>query len=143
MPDKQGFEIYDKLYPLPEAFRMGDPILVEEVTGLAWGEFSDRMDDPDGDPAVMLGMLAVAVWQVNPRWRRDRVARWVEALNMDDVKFIGDDPEVVEASPPADGSSPADEDSNSRSSKPPGSSSDMSPASTTPVGSLPPIPVSR
>ncbi len=74
------FEIFDKEYPLPQAFRMGDPVLVEEVTGLTWGEFSDRMDDADGDPAIMLGMLAVAVWQTNPRWRRDRVARYVEGL---------------------------------------------------------------
>ncbi len=97
------FEVFDKEFPLPQAFRMGDPVLVEEVTGLTWGEFSDRMDDAEGDPAIMLGMLAVAVWQTNPRWRRDRVARYVEAIKIEDVKFVGEDREE-EANPPANGS---------------------------------------
>lgn len=128
-----GFEVHDKFYPLPERFRMGDPVLVEEVTGLPWGDFSDRLEDAGGDPAVMLGMLAVAVWQANPRWRRDRVARYVEAVDIDDVRFIGDTEEEADAGPPG-GASPADADSPSKSSSPPDTSSDTTRASTTPAG---------
>ena len=112
-----GFEIGDKFYKLPDEFRMGDPVLVEEVTGLSWGEFSDRLEDEGGDPVVMLGMLAVAVWQANPRWRRDRAARFVEAVNIGDVKFIGEEKEA-DAGPPPEESSPKDDDSTSKSNEP-------------------------
>ncbi len=135
------FEIFDKEYPLPQAFRMGDPVLVEEVSGLTWGEFSDRMDDADGDPAIMLGMLAVAVWQTNPRWRRDRVARYVEGLKIEDVKFVGEEREP-ETSPPVNGSSPKDAGSPSESRPPAGLSSDTTQSSITPDGLPPTIPVS-
>ncbi len=135
------FEIFDKEYPLPQAFRMGDPVLVEEVTGLTWGEFSDRMDDADGDPAIMLGMLAVAVWQTNPRWRRDKVARYVEGLKIEDVKFVGEEREP-EANPPVNGSSPKDVGSSSGSGQLPVSTSDTNRVSTTPDGLPPTIPAS-
>ncbi len=134
------FEIFDKEFPLPQAFRMGDPVLVEEVTGLTWGEFSDRMDDADGDPAIMLGMLAVAVWQTNPRWRRDRVARYVEGLKIEDVRFVGEEREP-EANPPVNGSL-RDAGSLSESRPPAVSSSDTTPSSITPAGLPPTIPVS-
>lgn len=135
-----GFEIHDAFYPLPESFRMGDPVLVEEVTGLTWGEFSDRTEEPENDPAVMLGMLAVAVWQTNPRWRRDRVARFVESLDIGDVKFIGE--EADEQSPPDGAASPQADDSTSKSNGPPGSISAITPVSTTQDGLPPTIPVS-
>ncbi len=134
------FEIFDKEFPLPQAFRMGDPVLVEEVTGLTWGEFSDRMDDADGDPAIMLGMLAVAVWQTNPRWRRDRVARYVEGLKIEDVRFVGEEREP-EANPPVNGSL-RDAGLSSESRPPAVSSSDTTRSSITPDGLPPTIPVS-
>lgn len=136
-----GFEVNDRFYKMPESFRMGDPILVEEVTGLTWPEFSDRLEEPEGDPAVMLGMLAVAVWQGNDRWRREKVARFVEALSIEDVKFIA---EETDARPPdEDGSSAKDDGSASRSSgQADTSSEDVSPGSTTPAGSQPTTPVS-
>lgn len=129
-----GFEIGDAFYPLPKAFRMGDPILVEEVTGLTWSEFSDRMEDPEGDPAVMLGMLAVAIWQTNPRWRRERAARFAENINIENVKFLGDEPEP-DANPPAEEPSAKADGSTSRSKQRAGSDSGTTLASTTPDGS--------
>ena len=138
---ESGFQINEAFYPIPQAFRMGDPVLVEEVTGLSWGDFSDRLDEPEGDPVVMLGMLAVAVWQTNPRWRRDRVARWVEAIDIEAVKFI-DGEETDAGPPPVTEAAPTSNGSAEPSSVPPDSNSDTTPPSTTPVGSPPTIPVS-
>jgi hypothetical protein len=136
---EQGFEIHSTFYRMPEAFRMGDPVLVEDVSGLTWTEFSDRMDDTGGDPAVMLGMLAVAVWQANPKWRRDRVARFVESVDIADVKFIGDEAEE-DARPPDVEDSPKAENSTSKSGQPAASPSDTNQSSTTQVGSQPTSP---
>ena len=32
--DQPGFEIAGRLYPVPQGFRLGDPALVREVTGM-------------------------------------------------------------------------------------------------------------
>lgn len=92
-------EIEGRVYALPQSFRLGDPVLVQEVTGLAWPEFVDRLDDAADDPTALLGMIAVAVWQGNPRWRRDKVARYVEALQMDALQVVVPDREVDEGPP--------------------------------------------
>lgn len=83
------FQIDGTDYPVPQAFRLGDPVLVAEVTGLSWAEFAELLDEGSGDPRAMLGMIAVAVWQTNPGWKRERVRRMVEALSMDSVEFVG------------------------------------------------------
>ena len=134
------FEIFGIEYPVPEGFKLGDPVLIEEVTGLKLGEFTDRGDDPT-DMVVMLGLVAWSVAHANPQWHRTRVARFVEGLRLEDVKFVADEVEA-DASPPVNGSSPKDEGSISRSSKPLDSSLDTTPLSTTPDGLPPTIPVS-
>lgn len=139
---KDRFEIHGREYLLPEAFRMGDPVLVEEVTGLEWGDFSDRVDDAGNDPIVMIGMLAVSVWQTNPRWKRDRVARFVEAIRIEDVKYLaGDEPEE-ETSPPVEGESAEVADLRSTLEKPLDSHLVESRSFTTPDGLHPITPVS-
>lgn len=95
MADQIGVQIGSHFYPLPTAFRLGDPVLVEELTGLDWNSFVERLpdeDEPDDapeDPVAMLGMIGVAVWQRNPTWKRDRVVRFVTALNMENVEIVG------------------------------------------------------
>lgn len=110
-----GFEIKGRFYPFVESFRLGDPVLVERLTGLEWHEWIERLpdgDDPtaDGDlsdPLVMLGMVGVAIWQGNPSWARDKVARYVERLNMEDVEATGDDQEdEFDPPPPAPATAP-------------------------------------
>jgi len=96
-----GFEIGGNLYPFPTSFRLGDPVLVEQVTGLDWPTFTNRLDDADYDEdlVTLSGLIAVALWQSNPTWRRDRVVREVERLNLESVKVVGDEP--ADDSPPA------------------------------------------
>lgn len=105
---RAGFQIDDRLYPVPEAFRLVDPVLVEELTGLSWGEFEDRLpsgdDDIDGqgaDPVALVGLVGVAVWQQNPRWRRDRVVRYVQQIPQDKLSIYAPDDEDGDGGPPA------------------------------------------
>ena len=142
MPEKPGFQIGRRFYPFPASFRLGDPVLVEELTGLDWHAFLDRLPDedaPDGqepDPVAMLGLVGVAVWQANPRWRRDRVVSYVQGLDMGDVEAVGaDDDEEDEASPPAE-AEPApgqpDSETSASSSRP---ESESPSAASSPTGS--------
>lgn len=100
MAEQSGFQVGQGFYPLPEKFRIGDPSLVESITGLSWNEFTDRLDPDEPDPIVLSGMLAVAVWQANPRWTRDRVQRFVEGIAIDDVTFVGAEEEDAPAQDP-------------------------------------------
>lgn len=136
------FEVYGREYPAPTAFRFGDPVLIQEVTGLTWTEFDDRINSGEDDPVTALGMFAVAVWQTNPRWRRDRVARFAEAIPMGDVKLVGDDEDEADAVPPPTNGSASDADSTSKSEKQADTTSGANPASTTPHGSPTTIPES-
>lgn len=105
---ESGFEIEGRTYPFVGSFRLGDPVLVERLTGLDWNEWTDRLpdeDDPTGelnDPLVMLGMVGVAVWQTNPRWSREKVARYVEQLDMSAVEVHAPDVEEDDTLPPTE-----------------------------------------
>lgn len=113
-----GFEINGEFYPFPTAFRLGDPVLVAEVTGLEWMEFAEMLDE--GSPRTLPGLVAVSVWQKNPGWRRDKVVRFVEAIDQDAVTVV--QPEGTDAGPPdvADttGTSPGGSTASSDSSVP-------------------------
>lgn len=105
-----GYQIRNKFYAFPASFRLLDSVLIRELTGMAWAEFINAMpedDDPDavGDPAVMVGLIGVAIWQQNPTWPRSKVSKFVQGISMEEVEAIGmdvDDDEVAEAdaSPP-------------------------------------------
>lgn len=109
MADQVGVQIGSHFYPLPTTFRLGDPVLVEELTGLTWADFVERLPDEDApddmpeDPVSMLGLIGVAVWQGNPTWRRDRVVRFVTALAMDKIEITGPEPEEATEKDDADG----------------------------------------
>ena len=143
MADQTGWEIKGQFFPDPESFRMGDPVLVEQVTGLDWPSFTERLDDPafEQDLVLVSGLVAVAIWQQRPQWRRDRVARYVETLDIGAVKFIGGDaPEAVEEndeSPPEGAAPESDSETPPPSSTtPPASSSEStSPSSSGADGS--------
>jgi hypothetical protein len=83
--DEPGFSIGDEFYAFPTSFRLGDPVLVGEVTGLGWNEFAEMLDQ--GDPRTLAGLVAVAVWQKHPQWRRERVLLFVESLAMESLVF--------------------------------------------------------
>ena len=127
MPDQPGFEIFKRFYPLItlDQFRFGDPVLVTEVTGLTWPEFTagaQRMQDEynslleqeleiehEPDPVIVFGLMAVAFWNGNRQMGRAKVVKAVERIPMSDVEFIPGDEEEADVRPPdlaADGTPP-------------------------------------
>ena len=122
--NRAGFEINGRFYPMPATFRLGDPVLVEELTGLEFPDFAERLGlaqqvpDADLDPVLTLGLIGVSIWQANPRWRRDKVVRYVQAIPQDDVEFQGSDDEDG-PSPPAEPTADGSTDSVERSSTSP------------------------
>lgn len=105
MPDKDGVEIYKRFYPWPTRFRIGDPVLVKEVTGMRWPDFVAALDDVDEDEApdqvVLAGLIAVAFWQGNPQMSRDKARRSVEKIPVDEIEIIDSDEVEGDALPPA------------------------------------------
>src|SRR5262245_23278325 len=116
MPDKDGVEIYKRFYPWPDAFRLGDPVLVKEITGMRWPDFVQALDEqneaiemaeemgmpsPQPDQVVLAGLIAVAFWHGNPMMNRDKARRALERIPMDDIELIDGDEGEVDLSPPA------------------------------------------
>lgn len=158
MPDQDGVEIYKRFYPWPDSFRLGDPVLVKEITGMRWPDFTqgvqDQMDaiaearemgqePPDADQVVIAGLVAVAFWQGNPHMSRDKARRALERIPMEDIEIIEGDEGEADLGPPAQAGAAAETaqktTSNGSASSPeqytettlPGSSSDE----TSPNGS--------
>jgi hypothetical protein len=118
MADQPGVEIYKRFYPWPDRYRLGDPVLVQQVTGMSWPEFSaareaqeelifekkergEELVDGDVDQVVLAGLIAVAFWQGNPQMTRDKARRAIERTPMEDIELIdGDDEEEADARPP-------------------------------------------
>jgi len=118
MPDRSGVEIYKRFYPWPDAARLGDPVLVSEITGMRWpdfelarAEYSQAVDEaremgadpPTADPILFIGTVAIAFWQGNPMMTRDKVRRALERISMDDIEVIDGDEGEVDVGPPAQG----------------------------------------
>jgi hypothetical protein len=111
--EKPGFEIEGRRYPFPESFRLGDPVLVAELTGMSFPEFAEALDDPDRreDPAILIGLIGVAVWQGNPRWRRDKVIAYVQQIDLGEFEAFGGGAEDEQLPPAEPAQEPADETS--------------------------------
>ena len=106
MPDKDGVEIYKRFYPWPDRFRLGDPVLVKEVTAMRWPDFVAALDELDEDEApdqvVLAGLIAVAFWQGNPQMSRDKARRAVERIPQDEIEIVeGDEGDVGPPAPTA------------------------------------------
>lgn len=147
-----GFELDGRFYAFPHRFRLVDPVLIVELTGLSFDEFQDALagdddaslDDTIDDPVVLLGLMACAFWQANPRWRRDRVVRYFQTVYQGQVSFVsGDDPdelelagdaEVADVDPPpaAGGSSTSDESAATSSGQPSSDSAETGPTRSGP-----------
>ena len=94
-----SFRIGDEEYQVPDTFRILDPVLVHELTGLDFQEFAElAQDSGNRDPRVLVAMVGVAVWQKHTTWKRDRVIRYLQDVNMEDVGF--DQAEEDDAGPP-------------------------------------------
>jgi hypothetical protein len=112
VPDVDGVEIYKRFYPWPNSFRIGDPVLVNQVTGMTWPDFTAALDDqnraiaeaeemggepPQADQVILAGLIAVAFWQGNPQMSRDKARRAIERVPMEDVEIIEGETDI---SPP-------------------------------------------
>lgn len=105
-----GFEIKGRFYDWPTPpFRVCDWVLLRDVTGLESSEFAERHDamledsvQPEMIDMVMFsGLIAVAIWQKFPDWKRTSVVQYVEKLGEGDVKMVGMEPDgPPEATPP-------------------------------------------
>jgi len=118
MPDRDGVEIYKRFYPWPSSFRLGDPVLVKEITGMRWPDFAEALDTqneaveeaeelglptPQPDQVVVAGLIAVAFWQGNPTMSRDKARRALERIPMEDIEISDGDEGEVDLGPPAPG----------------------------------------
>ena len=118
MPDRDGVEIYKRFYPWPDSFRLGDPVLVNQITGMRWPDFTQALDEqnqameeaeemgtemPVPDQVVLAGLIAVAFWQGNPTMSRDKARRALERIPMEDIEVIDGDEGEADLGPPAQG----------------------------------------
>jgi hypothetical protein len=100
--------IRGKAYPYPSSTKLGDPAVIELVTGLRHSEWRKRWvaavvsaleateqgedledSDVESDSMVTLGIVAVAVARGNPNWTRDQVFDFVKDVNFDEVTIEG------------------------------------------------------
>jgi hypothetical protein len=142
--------IRGKAYPYPSSTKLGDPAVIELVTGLKHSEWRKRWvgavvsaleatekgediedQDVDSDSMVTLGIVAVAVARGNPTWSRDQVFQFVKDINFDEVTIEGGD-----AGPP-DQESPSEEKQKSGPEPASESSSDLD--SDSKKSEIPPI----
>ena len=127
--DQPGFTVGDKFYPFPSSFRLGDALLIKELTGMDFLEFIEACDDPgrERDPILIAGILGVAVWRANPRWPRDRARLFVQQIDITGYEYeAGADKD--DTIPPSEAGEPI--------------SSATSPATSTPTPELPSDPSS-
>jgi len=109
------FEIGGVEYPVPTQFRISDPALVREVTGMDWETFMQGLREEQEDPVLVSGLVAVAVWQANPAWPRAKVVRWLQEIEWGALQAHGAETNGADAGPPAQGggSGPASQPSTS------------------------------
>lgn len=113
---RPGFQVGGRFYPSPTSFRLGDPVLVTELTGLSWQDFLEKLDaadddDEGADPAVMLGIVGVAIWQQHPGWRRDKAVAHVQSLSFESISAVGMEDAEGDAGPPDEPGEPSSTDS--------------------------------
>jgi hypothetical protein len=100
MDEAASFEIGGVVYPVPTAFRITDPALVREVTGMDWAEFVEGLREEEQDPVLVSGLVAVAVSQANPGWRRDRIIRYLGEIDFEELGFNQPSTNGADAGPP-------------------------------------------
>lgn len=163
MSEQTQIRIKDKLYDYPTGSKIGEPALIEYVTGLTHKEWRRRyraaveemldalqkaaddddetaLNDLEDDEVVAAGVVAVAVSRAHPRWSRSQVAELVNQLDADEVSVEGGD-----ADPPAEGGEkPSDNLTSGNGSASPSSSdsdTDLS-ESSPPSSGTPTLPTS-
>ncbi len=117
--DRAGVRINGRFYAFVESFKHGDPILIHEVTGLDWDEFSEMLakagDGRGVNPIVQTALIAVAVQREHKTWSRREVSDFIRDLDLGSEDYVGVDAEpeegVLPPTQPAESSSSSDETS--------------------------------
>jgi hypothetical protein len=108
MAEKAGVRINGEDYFFVDAFKLGDPALVYEVTGLDWNTFSElfaKSGDGHPDPNIMTGLIAVAIQRGHSTWTRREVYDYVRELDFADLDYFGGEgKEDASVAVPPDGS---------------------------------------
>lgn len=101
--EKAGFKIGGVFYPAPERFRVGDAVLIAEITGMPFPEFAQALDDDErrGDLVILAGLIGAAIWQSKSTLKRAQVVKIVEQIDFESLDFEGGD-DTGEAKPPAE-----------------------------------------
>ena len=122
------FKIGDVVYDFPEQIRLGDAVLVRELVGIDIEDLAEA-----GEVTKLTAYLAISVWQANPKWSRQKVARFVEQIDIETVKAEGGEPDPpVLAATILEQTSPA---SSNGSTTTPAASSEAPASATTPASS--------
>ena len=99
-PQESGWRIEGTFYPVPTRLSPTDPVLIRELTGMSFVEFTKLLDEDAAAFEVMLGFLGVAVWQQNRKWTRAEVVAFVNDMDLSSMEVVGDEAEG-DAGPPA------------------------------------------
>ncbi len=132
--EKPGVRIGPTFYPFVDQFKHGDPILIHEVTGMNWDEFSEMLskagDGRSVNPIVQTALIAVAIQRVHSTWSRREVSEFVRNLDLGDEEYVGGEAVKDEEMLP-----PNESGESSDSSEETSSTSPESPSSQSPTGS--------
>jgi hypothetical protein len=90
------------VYDFPTQIRLGDAVLVRELTGVEVEDLEEA-----GNLTKLTAYLAIAVWQANPKWTRARVAQFVEQVDIESVETEGGEPDPPEPRVEEESPSPA------------------------------------
>lgn len=86
-----GFWIKDDFYPWTLNDGVKDLILLDRVTGgMPTGEFFAAVRDEDerGRGPVLIGMMALSVRATHPEWSVNKIERFFDALDLNDVEYV-------------------------------------------------------
>jgi hypothetical protein len=130
MAEKPGVRINGQVYEFVDQFKHGDPILIHEVTGLDWDEFSEMLaragDGGRPNPIVQTALIAVAVQRVHTTWTRRDVSEFIRELTLGEEEYLGGEGRETGDAVPPDGSGESSNSSDEPSGTSPESQSSLS-----------------
>lgn len=126
MAEQPQFKIRGEVYEQTATTRLGDPVLIEQLTGLRHSEWRKRyvasleavlaqqqavergeeLEEVDEDALVTLGILGMAIARKHPSWSRSQVVEFVSGIEYDEIEIVGGDADPTEAATEAAPSSP-------------------------------------
>ncbi len=134
MPDKAGVKIGGTEYEFAEKFKLGDAALIEEVSGLDWNAFTDRLAKSMDltatgriDMTMQAALIAVAVQNRHPTWSRGEVVAFVTNVEFEALEYFGPPEKEGDPEVPQSASDESSDSSDATSEPPPESESNQTP----------------